>query len=86
MNTQLATPEKVEDWLLRFDRYRPEFEWFMKDFMPEDYSKLLDARVEKKSQLMMDIMCKVWFVLPDNQFNIIENPKGWGPFLSLIEQ
>mgnify|MGYP003642944203 CR=1 FL=1 len=86
MNTQLATPTKIENWLSRFDKYSSEFEWFMKMYLPEDHSILIDARTENKPQLMMDIMCKIWFKLPDGHFNIKENPKGWSEFLSLIEQ
>ena len=76
---------KEEDWLKLYDQTVEKFEWFIKKFTPEKYSKLIDARSKNSRAAMLPIMNDIWFVLPDSQFNIVENPKGWSEFLDLIE-
>jgi len=45
----------------------------------------MEYRKIENVTMMISIMNSVWFHLPDNKFNIIENPKGWKEFLYLIE-
>ena len=40
---------------------------------------------ENKGMELFNQLNDVWFHLPDNVFNIMENPKGWDKFLSLVE-
>lgn len=71
----------------RFLELLPKFEWFIKRWFGQktvDYLKQLanDGKEEELSNKLNDI----WFELPDDVFNIRENPEGWNEFLSLIEE
>ena len=71
----------------RFLELLPKFQWFIKRWFGQetvDYLKQLandDKEVELSNKLN-----DIWFELPDDVFNIRENPDGWNEFLSLIEQ
>lgn len=76
-------------WLELFDKTKEDFKWFflgygfeMEWMELEEYRKMGDEGIPT----MLNIMNKVWFLLPDGEFNIIANPKGWKDFLILIEE
>ena len=74
-------------WFELFDDTKHSFKWF---FMDYGYSLIWEGiniyRNQKNRIKMLYLMNKVWFQLPDNKFNIMENPKGWNQFLALLEQ
>ena len=72
--------------LQEFDEGLPEFQWFIKEyFKPIIMERILKAREKEQIHELRDLLTDVWFNLPDNKFNIIENPKGWNEFLNVIE-
>lgn len=72
-----------QEWLRYYDENFHKFEWFLEK-LPEQYTQLKDARKDINVKIMIQTMNNIWFLLPDS-FNIINNPKGWNEFLSLIE-
>jgi hypothetical protein len=71
----------------RFLELLPKFQWFIERWFGQktvDYLKQLanDSKEVELSNKLNDI----WFELPDDIFNIRENPEGWNEFLSLIEE
>ena len=74
-----------EELLKEFDESLPEFQWFIEEyFKPIVLEKLQHARKKQQIVEMRDILNDIWFALPSNKFNIIENPKGWNKFLNVI--
>ena len=75
-----------EEWIAAYDKNLPEFQWFIvENFKPILLEKLKRARINLEIGEMQVLLTEIWFHLPDNKFNIIENPKGWNEFLDLIE-
>lgn len=69
-----------------FDEKLPEFQWFIERyFAGVTLQTVLKLRKEEKSKELMSELISIWFMLPDNKFNIMENPPGWSDFLTLIE-
>lgn len=71
----------------RFLELLPKFRWFIQIWFGQktvDYLKQL-ANDDKEVELS-DKLNAIWFELPDDIFNIRENPEGWNEFLSLIEE
>jgi hypothetical protein len=63
------------------------FKWFIiKYFGEKAFLALLELANNDKTEDLLEALHVIWFQLPDNQFNIIENPKGWKEFLNLIEE
>jgi hypothetical protein len=81
--------KNTDDWLNLFDNTKENFKWFflgygfeMEWMELEEYRKMGEDGIKS----MLNIMNKVWFLLPDSEFNIIANPAGWKDFLTLIEK
>lgn len=74
-----------QEWLQLFDDTKDNFKWFFDDY-GYDWNKLLELRKAEDQDGMYSYMNNVWFELPDNQFNIMRNPKGWSDFLNLLEE
>lgn len=70
----------------KFLELLPMFQWFIERWYGSstvDYLKRLayqNNEVELSNKLEA-----IWFELPDDLFNIRENPDGWSEFLSLLE-
>lgn len=75
----------VEQWFKDYDATVKEFDWFIKRYFPLMWEHLCKAREDNNFGKMLTIMDNVWFALPDGQFNIMVNPKGWSEFLHLLE-
>ena len=73
-----------QEWIAYFDEHKDKFKWFIGAV--SQWLPLKRARSARDRKQMTSIMNHVWFILPDNRFNIIENPKGWSEFLTLIEE
>ena len=64
-----------------------KFRWFIVRYYGEDYfASLVELAENGKNVELANRLNRVWFELPDNIFNIMENPPGWWEFLSLIEE
>jgi len=69
-----------------YDQGYPRFEWFISFYFGKSTIDILKAaRFDKDIELLLSTLNKVWFELPDSQFNIKENPAGWTEFLNVIE-
>jgi len=75
-----------KDWFKLFDETKETFKWFFLQYGYETvWEWIMNARSEQNKKMMLRYMNRVWVELPDNRFNIMENPKGWNEFLKLIE-
>lgn len=74
-----------QEWLDYYDENREHFGWFIVDYFPEWVIPLTYARHKEQTGRIITILNDIWFRLPDNRFNIVENPPGWSQFLHLIE-
>ena len=78
---------KDKEWFAYYDEHKEKFAWFIKGYFNEDTLPTLDSlRRSGDRDEMTIILNDIWFLLPDNSFNIIENPPGWHEFLNLIEE
>lgn len=73
------------EWFKQFDETKDEFQWFIKEHYPSAWDELLRLRGLGLHSAMISLMSEMWYYLPDDQFNIKVNPKGWNEFLALIE-
>jgi len=74
-----------DKWLKEFDEKSPKFKWFWIAY-GFDWDYLIELRKQEKIPWMIHLMNDVWYILPDNEFNIIKNPPGWKEFLDLLEE
>lgn len=74
-----------QEWLALYDKTSPMFKWFIEKYFKGYAEKLAQYRIHRKWSDMLNLMNDMWFRLPDNRFNIIENPEGWGEFVTLLE-
>lgn len=62
------------------------FKWFIIEYFGEKaFLALLDLANNDEEEELLAALNVIWFQLPDNKFNVRENPKGWTEFLNLIE-
>ena len=74
-------------WFELFDKSKENFKWFFLGYGFEmEWTELEAYRLDYERKSMENIMNKVWFLLPDGEFNIVSNPRGWKEFLNLIEK
>jgi len=64
---------------------RDDWSWFVVDYFGKGSMDKLDELAEQKDPSLYSHLNDVWYHLPDNQFNIRENPSGWSEFLRLLE-
>ena len=69
----------------RFLEVKEDIRWFVDKYFPNKMLVLEEMAKENKGMELFNQLNDVWFHLPDNVFNIMENPKGWDKFLSLVE-
>jgi len=61
-------------------------QWFIVRYFGQDeFSDLVDLANKGEGQKLVDRLNNIWFTLPDNIFNIIENPPGWEDLLHIVE-
>lgn len=76
-----------EEFLLEFDTNLPLFQWCIEEnFRPKILERLLIARKKEQVHEIKKLLNDIWFYLPDNKFNVIENPKGFSELLHLVEE
>ena len=76
-----------QTWFEYYDEHESKFRWFFQDYgFDVLWNGLREARGCQDISAMFSFMNEVWFRLPDNKFNIMENPSGWSQFLHLLEE
>lgn len=73
------------DWLTLYDNTKSKFDWFIKKYFPKLPEKLNEYRLANRATKIYSTLTQIWYELPDNKFNIIENPDGWNEFLALLD-
>lgn len=73
-----------EKYKLFLDTHK-EFDWFIIEYFGEESLEVLIDFAKGENPVLFDVLNDMWYELPDNKFNIIENPKGWNEFLAIIE-
>ena len=77
----------IDNICSRFMELLPNFRWFIVQYFGGEFlEELINLASEQKSETLRSYLNDIWFKLPDNIFNIRENPKGWYEFLSLLEE
>ena len=67
-------------------KFREKIKWFIIQYFGEDRLHFLDKHAEKNNNhILYNELNHIWFALPDNKFNIKENPDGWNEFLNILE-
>jgi len=60
--------------------------WFIIQYFGNDtMNSLINLANEGNGKKLIDMLSNIWFELPDNLFNIVENPPGWEDLLAIIE-
>ena len=78
---------RSERILKDFDEGYPKFKWFIeKHFTSEVIAWVEKYREAQDTVSLLKILNRVWYALPDDEFNIVNNPKGWAEFLKVIEE
>lgn len=63
-----------------------ELFWFIPEYFGyETLDEMVSAAMIRDEHRLLQIANDIWFSLPDDRFNIIENPSGWEEFLMLLE-
>ena len=75
----MITPE---EWIKELNERYPKFRWFVPNEIKEP---LALAMFTKNYGNALSLLSQLWYILPDNEFNIIENPPGWSDLLFLID-
>jgi hypothetical protein len=75
-----------KQWFNQWDKFHLEFQWFFIQYgFLEEWEELLRCRDKEYKGQMLNLMNKIWFILPDSKFNVRVNPSGWSHFLYLLE-
>lgn len=78
---------RSERILKDFDEGYPKFKWFIEKYFQPDVVRWLEIyRKEKDTVSILKILNRIWYALPDDEFNIMKNPNGWAEFLKVIEE
>ena len=76
-----------QEWLQYLKDHKDKFKWFFDQYFESATWEMLMLYIEKENiNGIFTILNNVWFYLPDNKFNIIENPPGWNEFIYLLEE
>lgn len=63
------------------------FKWFIERYfgLPK-YMDLWKLAEDNQEEHLRNELDAIWFSLPDNIFNIQNNPPGWEAFINLIDE
>lgn len=75
-----------EEWFKKYDETLPNWQWFIDEYFPTTMSSLRRYRELGNIIKLRSWLQSIWFELPDNKFNIKENPKGWSDFIYLLDE
>ena len=80
------TPDVYDELFNKYLQCHTKFNWFIRDYYGKiKVEKLVELAKNKDKSLMKELE-KIWYELPDDRFNIINDPKGWGTFLDLLDK
>lgn len=72
-----------KDYLQQKDSFR----WFIERYFgKEKFVELWNLAENNEEDKLRSELNSIWYELPDNLFNIINNPAGWDEFLRLVEE
>ena len=80
-----------KEWLAYYGEHHHKFKWFIEKHFIEglwDELNFLYGLAHQHPVFLTrfySYLSDIWYGLPDNQFNIIENPEGWTELLHLLE-
>lgn len=78
---------ELSDYCKQYLRTRKQFEWFiLRYYGPAKAVELLYLAENNEEELIRNELQAIWYELPDNLFNIRNNPEGWEVFLKLVEE
>lgn len=64
----------------------PKFKWFIEKYYGFNQVVLMSEMAKDSKEVeLLNEMSKLWYVLPDSIFNIINMPEGWREFTSILE-
>lgn len=64
----------------------PKWVWFVRRYFGPEGVRIINGFIDSKDEVSLKgVLNEIWFKLPDNIFNIKENPTGWTEFLDLVE-
>lgn len=73
-------------YLRRFEEDKQFFKWFIIEYFGEStFFQLEEFAKKKELGEFENLLSIIWSGLPDNEFNIMKMPEGWGEFLWLME-
>lgn len=75
----------TEEFFENFLEHLPSFEWFIADYFGEDTVEELVQMARDKNNSLLAALNDIWYQLPSNKFNVIEDPPGWSEFLDIID-
>lgn len=81
-----STEKSIRTLSNRFLELLPKFQWFIERwFGKKTVDYLISLANDNKDDELSSNLNDIWFELPDDTFNIRENPEGWSEFLSILE-
>lgn len=68
-------------------KQKNSFKWFIERYFGKDkFVELWNLAESGEEDELRSELNSIWYELPDNLFNILNNPPGWDEFLRLIEE
>lgn len=70
----------------RFNAHKDKIKPIVNEnFVTAEWENLLLFAEKGQGEKLFSSLNNIWFLLPDNKYNIIDNPPGWNEFLYIIE-
>ena len=83
----MAKSKQPSDFCKEYLKRRELFRWFIEKYYGlKKYVDLMNLAEENEEDQLRHELNNMWFELPDNVFNIQNNPPGWESFLDLIDE
>lgn len=80
-------PKKVDEYCQNYLAEHKHFDWILERYYgKEKVLELWNLAEAGESEHIRNILNGIWFELPDNIFNIRNNPPGWEQFLHFVEE
>lgn len=82
-----TNPNSSSDFCQKYLRKKHLFKWFIERYFgSQKYIDLWEMAEKNEEQKLKTELESIWYDLPDNIFNIQNNPPGWDAFVSLIDE
>lgn len=81
------TRKELSDLCREYLEKKELFKWFIEKYYGlSKYIELWELAESDQEEHLRSELNSIWFDLPDNIFNIQNNPPGWDAFVTLIEE